>query len=112
MGRLPKRYVRFFEEFPGVGKAYEDFGEAIAKAGPLDEKTRCLVKLAMSIAARLEGGAKSHAHKALQAGASQEEIRHVALLAAPTIGFPSMMAGLSWVDEVLDEHGGDSTPSR
>lgn len=83
--------------------AYEAYGEAVGRGGPLDEKTRCLVKLAISIGARMEGAAKSHAHKALGAGASREEIRHVAILAAPTIGFPNMMAGLSWVDDVLDE---------
>lgn len=104
MGRLPKRYVQFFEDYPEVGKAYEGYGEAIGKAGPLDEKTRCLVKLAMSISARMQGGAKSHAHKALLAGATAEEIRHVALLAAPTIGFPNMMAGMGWVDEVIEAH--------
>lgn len=103
MARLPKRYVRFFEDFPDVGKAYEAYGESVANAGPLDEKTRCLVKLAMSFGARLEGGAKSHAHKALQAGASVQELRHAALLAAPTLGFPHMMACLSWIDAVLEE---------
>jgi alkylhydroperoxidase/carboxymuconolactone decarboxylase family protein YurZ len=103
MARLPKRYVKFFEDYPAVGAAYESYGEAVAQAGPLDEKCRCLVKLAMSLAARLEGGAKSHAHKALQAGATPEEVRHVALLAAPTLGFPHMMACLSWVDSVLEE---------
>lgn len=102
MARLPKRYVRFFEDFPEVGKAYETYGEAVATAGPLDEKTRCLMKLAMSFGARLEGGAKSHAHKALQAGATTEELRHVAVLAAPTLGFPHMMACLSWIDAVLE----------
>ena len=103
MARLPKRYVQFFEDFPEIGEAYERYGEAVADSGPLDEKTRCLVKLAMSFAARLEGGAKSHAHKALQAGATPEELRHVALLAAPTLGFSHMMACLSWVDSVLEE---------
>lgn len=103
MGRLPKRYVKFFEDYPEVGKAYEEYGEAVGKAGPLDLKTRCLVKLAMSIAARMEGGAKSHAHKALEAGSTPDEIRHVAVLAAPTIGFPNMMAGLGWVNSVLEE---------
>lgn len=103
MARLPKRYVRFFEEFPEVGKAYEAYGAAVAEAVPLDEKTRCLVKLAVSVAARLEGAAKSHAHKALQAGVSPAELRHVVLLSAPTIGFPNMMAGLSSVDAVLEE---------
>jgi alkylhydroperoxidase/carboxymuconolactone decarboxylase family protein YurZ len=101
MDRLPKRYLKFFEDYPEVGKAYESFGDAVGKVGPLDEKTRCLVKLAMSIGARMEGAAKSHVHKALQAGASPEEVRQVAVMSAPTIGFPNMMAGLSWVDEVL-----------
>lgn len=103
MSRLPKRYKKFFEEFPAVGTAYEAFGTAVGESGPLDEKTRCLIKLGMSIGARMEGAAKSHAHKALQAGASPAEIRHVAVLSAPTIGFPNMMAGLSWVDSVLED---------
>jgi alkylhydroperoxidase/carboxymuconolactone decarboxylase family protein YurZ len=103
MERLPKRYRRFFEEFPEVGQAYEAFGDAVGKAGPLDDKTRCLVKLAISIGARMEGAAKSHTHKAIQAGISPEEVRQVAVMAAPTIGFPNMMAGLSWVDDVLGE---------
>lgn len=103
MARLPKRYVQFFEDFPEAGQAYERYGEAVAASGPLDEKTRCLLKMAMSFAAHLEGGAKSHAHKALQAGATREELRHAAVLAAPTLGFPHMMACLSWVDAVLEE---------
>jgi len=103
MARLPKRYVQFFRDYPEVGAAYEQYGNAVANAGPLDEKTRALVKLGLSFGARMEGGAKSHAHKALQAGATKEEVRHVALLAAPTLGFPNMMACLSWVDSVLEE---------
>ncbi len=101
MSRLPKRYTKFFEENPEVGKAYEQFGAAVAAAGPLDDRTRNLVKLAISIGARMEGASRSHAHKALQAGASASEVRHVALLAAPTIGFPNMMAGLGWVEDVI-----------
>lgn len=103
MARLPKRYTRFFEDFPDVGSAYEAYGAAVAEAGPLDLKTRCLVKLALSFGSKLEGGAKSHAHKALQAGATPEELRHAAMLAAPTLGFPHMMACLSWVDSVIAE---------
>mgnify|MGYP000953553893 CR=1 FL=1 len=103
MSRLPRKYLQFLEDYPEVGEAYEAFGTAVGQAGPLDEKTRALVKLAISVGARLEGGAKSHAHKALQAGATPEEVRHVAILAAPTIGFPSMMGALSAVTEVVEE---------
>lgn len=102
MARLPKRYTRFFERFPDVGKAYERFGESVGKAGPLDEKTRSLVKLGISVGAGLEGAARSHAHKALGAGASKEEVEHVVLLAAPTIGFPRMMQALSGIEEVFE----------
>jgi len=107
MSRLPKRYQRFMAEFPEVGGAYEAYGEAVGKAGPLDEKTRSLVKLAISVGARMEGAAKSHAHKALFAGANADEIRHVVVLSAPTIGFPNMMAGLSWIDDLLAKEAGD-----
>lgn len=107
MGQLPKRYLQFMKDFPDVGKAYEAYGEAIANAGPIDEKTRSMIKLAISIGARIEGGAKSHAHKALLAGVTPEELRHIALLSAPTIGFPNMMAGLSSVDEVIEGYERD-----
>lgn len=102
MGQLPKRYRDFFQKYPAVGAAYENYGASVAAAGPLDERTRSLVKLAVSIGARMEGAAKSHAHKALQAGATIEEVSHVALLAAPTIGFPNMMAALQWVEAVTE----------
>jgi len=101
MGRLPKRYVRFFERYPQVGKAYESLGEQVGAAGPLDEKTRCLVKLGISLGAGLEGAARSHAHKALEAGVTREELEHVALLMTPTLGFPRMMQGLSLIDDIV-----------
>ena len=106
MAQLPKRYQKFMQEHPEVGRAYEAFGEAAGAAGPLDEKTRALVKLAISIGARMEGAAKSHAHKALGQGIAPDELRHVAILSAPAIGFPNMMAGLGWVEAVLDEGRG------
>ena len=90
------------EDFPQVGKAYEDLGNAVHTSGPLDDKTRALIKLAISTGARLEGAVHSHTRKALKAGASKEEMQHVALLALPTIGLPSMMAALSWIEETIE----------
>lgn len=103
MGRLPKRYERFMETYPEVGKAYRALGDAVADAGPLDAKVRALVKLGISVGARQEGGARSHVRKALEAGATPEEIRHAVMQATTTVGFPTMMAGLSWADEVLED---------
>jgi len=102
MSEIPKRYTQFKEDFPEVASAYESMGDAVHKAGPLDDKTRALIKLAISTGARLEGAVHSHARKAIKVGATKEEMRQVALLALPTIGLPSMMAALSWIDDIIE----------
>lgn len=102
MSQIPKRYQKFQEDYPQVFKAYEELGDAVHAAGPLDEKTRALIKLAISTGARLEGAVHSHTRKALKAGCTPEELRHTVMLALPTIGLPSMMAALSWVDEIIE----------
>jgi len=103
MAGIPKRFTQFQEEFPVVAKAYEQLGDAVHGAGPLDDKTRALIKLALSTGARMEGAVHAHARKAVAAGISREELRHVVMLALPTIGFPSMMAALSWVDDIFED---------
>jgi 4-carboxymuconolactone decarboxylase len=100
---LPKRFKRFTEEYPDVASAYEQLGTAVHKSGPLDNKTRALIKLAISTGARMEGAVHSHARKALAVGCTKEEMRHAVMLSLPTIGLPSMMAALSWLDDILDK---------
>ncbi len=103
MSQIPKRFLKFTEDYPQVAKAYEELGNAVHAAGPLDEKTRALIKHAISTGARLEGAVHSHARKAVKAGCTKEEMRQVALLSLPTIGLPSMMAALSWIDDILED---------
>jgi len=102
MSELPKVFLRFQKEKPRIAEAYHALGEAVHSAGPLEERTRSLVKLAISVGSLREGAVHSHTRKAVAAGASAEEIRHVAYLSLPTIGFPAMMAALTWVNDVLD----------
>ena len=101
MKELPGRYQQFRQQFPKIGQVYDDIGRLTAEAGPLDEKLVQLIKLAMAVASAQEGAVHSHTRRALEAGATREEIRQVALLALTTVGFPRMMAGLSWIDDVL-----------
>ena len=101
MARLPGAYEAFRKRHKDIAEAYDRLGEAAAEAGPLDPKTRELVKLGIALGAGLEGAVHSHVRRALEAGAKPEEIRHAALLALTTAGFPSMMSGLTWVDDVL-----------
>ena len=102
MTGIPKRFTRFLEEYPDVGKAYEDLGVAVHTAGPLDAKTRALVKLSISVGAGLEGAAHSHIRKAIAVGVTVQEMRHAVLLALPTIGLPSMMAAMTWIDDIVE----------
>ena len=99
---LPGRFVRFQQTYPDLFKCYEELGKAAGAAGPLDKKQIALVKLAIAAGARMEGAVHSHCRRALEAGCTAEEIRHTILLAITTLGFPSMMACLSWVDEIID----------
>jgi AhpD family alkylhydroperoxidase len=101
MAELPQPFRRFQATHRGVVDAYEAFGEACAQAGPLDAKTRELIKLGMAIGGRLEGAVHAHARRAVAAGASPAEIRHVVALAAPTVGFPTTVAAFTWVEDVL-----------
>lgn len=103
MSQIPKRFLKFTEVYPQVSKAYEELGNAVHAAGPLDEKTRALIKLAISTGARLEGAVHSHTRKAIKARCTPEEMHQVALLSLPTIGLPSMMAALSWIDDILED---------
>ena len=98
---LPKVYRSFQDQYPSIWEAYDRLGAAVHQHGPLDEKTRELVKLGIAVGARLEGAVHAHVRKALDAGAAPEEIRQVVLLSIPTIGFPTMMAALTWVEDEL-----------
>jgi 4-carboxymuconolactone decarboxylase len=100
---LPRRYLKFQADFPGVFKAYKQLGEAARQAGPLDSRTRELVRLAIAIGSRHEGAVHSHTRRALEAGCTAEEIRHAVLLSVTSMGFPNMMAAMTWVDDVLNQ---------
>ncbi|MCC6403982.1 MAG: carboxymuconolactone decarboxylase family protein [Fimbriimonadaceae bacterium] len=103
MPKLPNRYTQFLERYPSIGGAYHDLGEAVKSSGPLDPKVQALVKLGIAIGARMEGAVHSHVRKAKEAGATADEIRHAVLQATTTLGFPGMMAALSWANDVLEE---------
>jgi alkylhydroperoxidase/carboxymuconolactone decarboxylase family protein YurZ len=100
-GVIPARYLKFQKAYPKVFRAYAALGAATQEAGPLPKKTRALAKIAIALGAGMEGAVHSHTRRALEAGCTAGEIRHVVLLATTTIGFPAMMSAMSWVDDVL-----------
>ncbi|MBV0902052.1 carboxymuconolactone decarboxylase family protein [Haloarcula salina] len=99
---LPATPTRFAEEQPAVWEAYSDLGKACAEAGPLDEETKRLVKLALAVGAQSEGAVHSHVRRGLDEGLDAAALQHVATLAVPTLGFPKAMAARSWIGDVTD----------
>jgi 4-carboxymuconolactone decarboxylase len=103
MSYLPYIYKEFQQQFPEIAKAYDELALKCHGWGPLDGKTRRLIKLGIAIGSSSEGGVRSHARRALAEGATADELRHAALLAFTTVGFPTMIAAMKWVDEVIDK---------
>ncbi len=104
MSQLPKPYQQFRQDHPDVYKAYESLGEVTAESGPLDMKTRELIKLGMAAAMKSESAVQSHTHRALDAGASAAEIEHAILLGINTLGFSTMMTALTWAKQAIANH--------
>jgi alkylhydroperoxidase/carboxymuconolactone decarboxylase family protein YurZ len=100
----PKSYVRFVRRYPKLDVAWRAINEA-GEEGPIDEKTRRLIKLGIAIGAMREGAVHSNVRKALALGITLEEIEQVIALAAGTLGLPSTVAVFSWVHDRLDEGG-------
>lgn len=103
MSKPPTFYQQFVEDYPEVAEAYERLGDTTRRAGSLTERETELIKLALAAGARLEGAVHSHARRALDAGASEEDLRHVGVLAITTLGFPFAMTVRALIEDVLDE---------
>ena len=99
--KLPGHPADFARRHPQVWAAFERLANRCHNAGPLDTKTRRLVKLGIALGAGLEGGVHAQVRNALAEGISRAELRHVVLLGLTTVGFPASMAALSWVDDVV-----------
>lgn len=97
----PKAFTDFTTRFPGLDRAWREINDAGGE-GPLDEKTRRLVKLAVSIGAMREGAVRSSVRKALAMGISRDEIEQVICLAAGTLGMPSTVAVYTWCRSILE----------
>lgn len=101
MPRLPSQYESIRKRFKGYFDALNKLGKAAGEAGPIDDKTGHLIQLAAAASLRSEGAVHSHARRALEAGATTDEIHHALILITSTVGFPTVSAALSWVDDVL-----------
>lgn len=99
---LPSGAGEVARAYPEVWRAYAALGKACSEAGPMDGRTARLVKLALAIGALSEGAVHSHTRRALEEGVPAEELKQVALMAIPTLGFPQGVKVLTWIEDITD----------
>ena len=99
----PKIYQYFIDRYPEIFKEFNQLGKRCRESGPLDPKVQNLVNLGIAIGSSSRGAVMSQTRKALESGASREEIMHTLLLALTTIGFPGMIAAMGWINEILEQ---------
>jgi 4-carboxymuconolactone decarboxylase len=89
-------FTAFKKDFPDVNKGHDALGEIIhEKSGPIPEKYRWLIKVGISGASGHTIALETHIAKAMEAGATEEEIKHALLLIIQTTGFPMFMEAYS-----------------
>lgn len=98
---LPEQYLLIKKRHESFFNAVEDLGKVIRKDGPLDDKTAHLIQLAAAATVHSEGSVHSHVRRALDLGITPEEIYHTLILLTGTIGFPTVVAALSWADDII-----------
>jgi alkylhydroperoxidase/carboxymuconolactone decarboxylase family protein YurZ len=101
MRKVPKRFVEFSELNPKIAAAYEKLAAECRDFGSLNEREQALVRLGVAIGSGMEGSVHSQVRKSLDIGLKSEEIRHAFVLALTAIGFPRMMAALTWAEDIL-----------
>lgn len=98
---LPSGAGRLAQHHPQIWEAYAELGKRCSDAGPLDSSVRRLIKIALAAGAGSEGALHSHVRRGLAEGLSAEQIRHIALLAIPTLGLPCAVRTMTWMDDIL-----------
>ena len=103
MTKLPNQYLSIRKRFGKLFDAVDNLGKVTRNLGPIDQKNSHLIQLAAAASIKSEGSVHSHTRRALEAGASPEEIYHALILLTSTVGFPTVSAALSWADDIIAE---------
>jgi alkylhydroperoxidase/carboxymuconolactone decarboxylase family protein YurZ len=90
------------EQHPEIWNAYAALGKATSGCGPLTDREKRLIKLALSIGAGSEGAVHSHTRRAKSEGIEAEAIMQVAMLAIGPLGLPRAVAAKTWIEDIDD----------
>ena len=103
INELPSTLRRFIQRNPKIWESHEALGLACKKAGPLSDKQIEFIKMAITASQALETAFKTHVTKAIQAGASSDEMDHVVIQLLPIVGLGRTMMVAKWLEEAFQE---------
>ena len=98
---MPEIFKTLRQQYPEIVDTYQKVGELCANAGPIDTKSRHLIQLGIAVGSSSKGAVRSHARRALEAGATEKEVVQAVLLAMPIIGFPATVGAYEWISTVV-----------
>lgn len=100
--KMPGAAGDLAEQHPDIWSAYSALGKAAARSGPLSDRERRLVKLALAIGAGSEGAVHSHTRRARSEGIEPEALTQIAMLAIGPLGLPRAVAAKTWIEDLND----------
>ncbi|MEZ2716280.1 carboxymuconolactone decarboxylase family protein [Niallia circulans] len=98
-------FEQFKEEFPDVFSTFNDLYKTVSSKA-LDEKTKQLVYLGILTVTRYTPAVRVHIKKALEAGATESEIKEAIMLAIPAGGLCNFLFVLPDMMDELNGEGG------
>ena len=97
----PRTLKEFRNRFPQIWENYQRLRDSCDETRPLEEKTRELIRVAISVALRRRGGLIAHLDRARALGATEDEMHQAILLNLPLLGFPDTLAAFRTAREHL-----------
>ncbi len=98
--KIPGAAGELTQNYPEIWEAYSALGKATAEAGPLTDREKRLVKLALAVGIGSEGAVHSHTRRAKAEGIEEAAVKQVALLAIGSCGLPRAVAAKTWIEDI------------
>jgi alkylhydroperoxidase/carboxymuconolactone decarboxylase family protein YurZ len=95
--------VRYFPRF--LDEAGHLFTETLYEEAKLDRRTIELILLALLAGRRWETGVRTHTAKAIEHGATADDVRGAILLSFAVFGMSSAAPALHWAEEEITAAG-------
>ncbi len=91
------------KEAPAVAQSFFDLAKSVKQYSPLDEKTNELILIGIFATHRALRGLATHVERAMEEGATKEEMIAAILLALPIIGISDVTLAIDKTMEVIEE---------